>query len=456
VFAGLAASNLVLRSHHLHAAATMLNIAPLAIRQELGVPDGPITLKEFTHSFDRLAQTLAGHPEGPDIGTQQFLDAVVPPSAGTDASRFRALDTTFFDAFSTPRANYLPLWAYARRGEAPPCRHVSKTKPPARPGSRGPVPRPVGEPSDPDASGRVIDNPNGKPKKFFGYAATAMVKLVGRNRAVCEGIVLQTAKLDDAPAALHLATASNLPHPGKSRLLIDRGFSQRTWLLEALRADGWHLTFDLKSDQRDITVFKGAMVVDGGLYTALPAELVGAVRPAPNGTGWERWKELQAARAAYAWRLHGTVTPAKVVVAPPSRRNRMLCPDLVDPSELRDEDPRRRLPRCSGNHRPGDGCLRTSLTFPASAAPATWQYPFWGSVEWEDLYSKRTAVERYFSLMKYTYNWEAKHFAVRGIAKVGIKLAACVVAVNLDMLNRGVELLDADDERVTRDHIPDN
>lgn len=87
-------------------------------------------------------------------------------------------------------------------------------------------------------------------------------------------------------------------------------------------------------------------------------------------------------------------------------------------------------PTCRKPYAPDMACGINTIYYPATAAPRTWQYPVWGTPEWQAIYNKRTAVERYFVHLKQDagVGFRKDQLQLRGLAKVALITGLAVVA----------------------------
>jgi hypothetical protein len=398
---------------HLRAAADVLAHATRRQLLALGARHAP-TYRQLVHAYDRWAD-LIDNSADPTTARANIMNLLVQAAAGDTPAPLRAVDTNYFDAHCRP----------VRRTDNPPA--------PTRIGTRGPIPAPAGVPADPDATGRIIDG-NGRTKQYFGYGLVAAVRAGGDGPEVCDALAIIPAGDNDAPigAELLIGLAAGERH-GFQRAVADRGFSQQPAFLDALRQAGIPITFDLKAADRGRTgTWRGADIVDGGLYpAAMPTRLRNAERPGP-GASFERrrqWQLDQQQRARWAYMQHSAATADTVRLAPPAQRGRLRCLAVARSTAYPDLT----LPTCRTRHALGEGCTARTVTYPATAAPRTWQYPFWGTAEWEAIYKQRTAVERFFAHLESDAGaaWRHGRFQMRGITKVGLLLAVAVAATNL-------------------------
>ena len=88
---------------------------------------------------------------------------------------------------------------------------------------------------------------------------------------------------------------------------------------------------------------------------------------------------------------------------------------------------------CPGGHSPDTACRRDNLTWSSSNLPRFWQWPLYGTTDWERLYSKRGAVERSYAHLKSAAGPGLRRddFRVRGLGKIGVVMLADVIASNL-------------------------
>jgi hypothetical protein len=100
---------------------------------------------------------------------------------------------------------------------------------------------------------------------------------------------------------------------------------------------------------------------------------------------------------------------------------------------MRQRDPK--LATCSGNHGDDEACCIRSATFKADSAPLTYQYPVWGTEDWEKRYNKRSNVERGFSTLKNpdVIGLTPGLYRIRGLVKMSLLVACMFAAHNLHL-----------------------
>jgi len=385
------------RPCHLKEAWRALTQASQAQRRRLGLARVP-SYRQVTYSLARLQRWAQDDDADGSDRLQLLLDLVVPASAGPDNGQtMLAVDTTLFSAWCRP----------VKAGETA---------------------------ADPDASGRIIDRGNGKVERYYGYAAVAGVRCDGTGPEVCERLTLLSAGEDDAEAGARLAISAAAAGSPITRVVADRGFSQKPERFQALlRSAGLHVTFDLKSNDLGRTgSYRGADVIDGWLYSpGMPKRLHHVPRPGVSATPAEkeRFAKAMAQRARWAFPAHAAPEAQRVRVASPAKRGRIRCEAV--PATLTNGDPA--APTCRVKHRPGEGCTIGTTYFGADANPRTYQYPAWGSADWAAIYSRRSAVERWFGHLQSDngVGFRRGRFQLRRITKVAVVTAAATVATNL-------------------------
>ncbi len=134
-------------------------------------------------------------------------------------------------------------------------------------------------------------------------------------------------------------------------------------------------------------------------------------------------------RARYALPLNGRPTTTLARLQSPALRGRNGCLDLPDLLHLADPAVR----TCRGGHPPGTGCLRENLTWSSSKSPRLWQWPLYGTTEWERVYNQRGAVERSYAHLKSAAGpgLRRDEFRLRGIGKLTVVILADLIASNL-------------------------
>lgn len=404
ILVGLVYTNIVHRVQHVAQLARDIPDATPDDLALLGVPDPTRTPSYW--QLDRYWRKIRAHlatlgADRPE-SAQAILDMLIPPSAGpTDAAdppTVRAIDTTLFDAY-------------------------------ARPVKKGTVG------TDPDATWRRIDRDDGTPSKLvFGYAATAIIRANGTGPEVCDHMRLQTAGAEDADTAPALVAAVQKTGAPIDIVVVDRGFSQKPERVQApIRRLDVEVIFDLKSNDRGVSgTFRGAPIIDGWPHApSIPRRLHNLTRAAPGATREERDKirALFAERERWAYPPHATPQPGRARITSPARRGRIRCRHV--PESTQHPDPT--LPTCRTKHPPTEACGIGTLTYTQEAAPRTWQWPRWGSPDWEHLYKRRSAVERYFANLKSetSGNLRPGAFRLRGLTNVALCLAIATITTNL-------------------------
>ncbi|MGC2191909.1 MAG: hypothetical protein WA751_06220 [Candidatus Dormiibacterota bacterium] len=189
-----------------------------------------------------------------------------------------------------------------------------------------------------------------------------------------------------------------------TELIGDRGFSQDPSWMAGLREEDVMGIFDLKSTQmRSYPSWRGCLVLPSGVYLpTLPERLRLIERPGPQAPKEKRATYLEAIkeRSLYAMVAHGKATPDQVRLSSPVLRRKtksaLGCPKV--PVSMRRRDPR--LAVCDGCHGDDEACCIATATLKAEEIPSIYQFPFWGTPDWEEKYAKRTNVERGFSSLK--------------------------------------------------------
>ncbi|MHB8395298.1 MAG: hypothetical protein ACYDC5_12570, partial [Candidatus Dormibacteria bacterium] len=208
----------------------------------------------------------------------------------------------------------------------------------------------------------------------------------------------------DVPVSLRLVELMKATGHGITELIADRGFSHDSNWLETLRRENVMPVFDLKSPQMKLfPTWKGCLVLPSGVYLPmLPQRLWFIERPklqAPNEKT-RAYREAIAERSIYALVPHGKATPGQVRLSSPVLRRRaknaLGCPKVPGSMRRRDQ----KLPVCDGKHGDDEACCIQTATLRAAEVPLIFQFPFWGTPEWEEKYAKRTNVERGFSMFK--------------------------------------------------------
>lgn len=391
---------------HLKAAWRALAVASNKELKLLGLKKAP-TYRQLCLTVERLRRHIDEEDSERKERVQQLLDMLVPASAGasTDTTMW-AVDTTLFDGF---------------------CRWVKKTE----------------HCSDPDATWRKIDRPNGSAKTYLGYAAIAVVRADGDGPEVCDRVTLTSANEDDARPATELSLRLRDAGLDLRTLIADRGFSQKPDSFQVpLRAAGIECCFDLKKD--DIGVggtYQSGLIIDGWLFSpGIPERLKRFERPGPTASpaDQKKFRELMAQRMRWAFLPHAAAEPHRVRVASPVKRGRIKCRTL--PPRAQTDDPS--APTCRKAHLPDMACGINTTFFPATAAPRTFQYPAWGTPEWSAIYNKRSAVERYFGRLKDDagVGFRRGRFQLRGLANMALITGLAMVATNIKLRQARAEL----------------
>ena len=429
----------------------------------------PPSYREARTCLDRLASRVIRSDEaGLPQRLQAYLDAVVVPSARTgQAADMRVVDTTLFRAHCRERG--------CRVVESPPASAAPSGFDPAGDDDDGAAPALVldlgTKPSallqaaavadgtsdaeaavprrcscDPDAAWRTIARPgDGRTKSVLGYAAVAVGRVQNDGNVICERVALLPANHNDVPVAADLILG--LPDFGAEfaidgvRTVCDRAFNnQVVAFLDPLRAANVPLSFDLKSTDHQVGDYRGTLLIDGMLYAhSLPVRLRELPRPATTAPAaeWSAWRANIAERARHAFLPNGLPGTASVRLHSPAnpKRARVVCGSVAC-----SRGNGAGLPRCRTRHAAGEGCGLLNLLWTAQMAPRTWQFPIWGSPDWEAIYNERGAIERYFSGLKSPFGsrWLPGFWPLRGLHKVGVDLGVAIAARNLQLGYRAV------------------
>lgn len=363
----------------------------------LGLAKAP-TYRQLRYRLDLLARHC-NTTSNREQAVQQLLDLLVPLSAGPNhGTHTWAVDTHLFRA-----------WANQQTSAS----------------------------CDPDATWRRMETAKHVNKPVLGYQLTAVVRAEGTE--VCDRIRVITANANDSLAAVDAIKTMHATGYTVARILADRGFSQQPAnFLDPLRNMGIHLTFDLKDNDIGVSgTYKGALVIDGWPHSpAVPESLRRIPKPGLSAKAEEKQKfhELMARRAMYAFAPHATPGAASARLASPAFRNRLRC--RVVKNTAPDAAPTCRVP-----HRPDEACGLRTTTFTAASAPRTYQWPMWGSEEWVRTYAKRSAVERFFGHLQADHGpaFRAGRFRLRRLPKVALITAAFVIATNIALIDRAAE-----------------
>ncbi|MGH7609252.1 MAG: hypothetical protein ACREOD_04830 [Candidatus Dormibacteria bacterium] len=273
-------------------------------------------------------------------------------------------------------------------------------------------------------------------KLVFGYGGVT-VGGTHENFGYVYGFDLIAANEYDAPISpISLKVVDALTAGGYqvTELLADRGFSGSGPWQRGVRGRGAMPVFDLKEGQGDRDPdWKGCLVLQGWPYLPqLPKRLWQLRRPGLKAPieNWERFRKDVAERQLYARLPHGRPTPSAARLTSPLHRKRRLGCPLV-PGSMRKFDPR--LATCSGKHGLDEACCIRTAVFKSDYAPLAYQYPIWGSSEWEEKYAKRTNVERGFSTLKNpdVIGLAPGLYGMRGRIKMSLLVACMWVAHNL-------------------------
>lgn len=263
----------------------------------------------------------------------------------------------------------------------------------------------VGE-RDPDAPGEEERRAGGgksRTKQVFGYGDDT-IGGTAENAGYVYAHALIAANAYDVPVSVRLVELLQANGVKVTDLIADRGFSQNPKWLSQIRDLGVMPCFDLKvTQQHALPTWKRCLMLPSGVYLPnLPERLWFIERPGPQAPEekWRAYLEAIAERSLYALVPHGKPTPDQVRLSSPVLRrkakNALGCPRV--PGSMRRRDPR--LAVCDGNHGDDEACCIKAATLKANEVPTIFQFPFWGTLEWEEKYAKRTNVERGFSSFK--------------------------------------------------------
>ena len=243
-----------------------------------------------------------------------------------------------------------------------------------------------------------------KTERYFGFGDD-VIGGTAENASYVYGQALFAANQYDVPVSVRLVEMLEAHGYQVTELIGDRGFSQAPNMWQVpLRKRGVMPVFDMKSTQvHRYPNWKGCLVLPSGVYLpTLPQRLWLIERPGLNAPAEKQaaYRRDIAERELYALVSHGKPTPKQVRLSSPvlrrKRTNALGCPKV--PGSMRRRDPR--LAACDGNHGDDEACCIKTATLKAEELPSIFQYPFWGTPEWEEKYAKRTNVERGFSTFK--------------------------------------------------------
>ncbi|HVC23024.1 MAG TPA: hypothetical protein VNH82_06320 [Candidatus Dormibacteraeota bacterium] len=291
---------------------------------------------------------------------------------------------------------------------------------------------------DPDAPVPVrgpADKTKWEDKVVFGYGAVT-VGGTHENYGYVYGCQLIPANQYGVLVSLKIADEVRARRHVIGALIGDREFGSAGRWIAGLRERDTMPAFDFKEDTRSRDAdWKACLVLQGWPYLPqLPARLWQLERPGPQAPAWKWqafWDKVDE-RQLYALLPHGRPTPSGARVTSPLFRNRALgCPKV--PGSMRKRDPK--LATCSGAHGDNEACCIRSASFKAEYAPLTYQYPVWGTPEWEHRYNKRTNVERGFSTLKNpdVIGMMPGLYRIRGLIKMSLLVACMFVAHNLHL-----------------------
>lgn len=318
--------------------------------------------------------------------------------------------------------------------------------------------RPVGnaafkagkEASDKDAGPRKYVRDGVVVKKAFGYNILAFARAEEGQPEYVDAFTIIPAHHSESAGMRALFDRLLQTGHWVQRVLIDRGISQDVDLLNHIRNQGVHATFDVKTRNgpgiRPLGQ-TGHFIVNGiVLISCTPPELLEREVILPSGKpemrpwtkpaadasdeDWDTWYSHLKKLAPYMFRPHGRdhQSPTSVRLQHPFHRNGVRCED-----DKRTENLDGSLPYCPGGHAPGTGCLVNTIILRAEDCPEDFQWPMYGTPEHTDLYGDRTAIERVFSKVKDEayINFKRGTFRMRRIVKVGLMACLAMVAYNL-------------------------
>jgi len=240
-------------------------------------------------------------------------------------------------------------------------------------------------------------------KRYFGFGDD-VIGDTADNAGYVRAHALFSANAYDVPVSvrlMQLLKAHGLPI---MELLGDRAYSQSLKWLADVRGEGVSPVYDLKSPQmHTLPTWRGCLMLPSGVYLpTLPERLWLLERPGLNAPTEKlaSYRKAIEERSIYALVAHGKPTPTQVRLSSPVLRRTsqqaLGCPKV--PVSMRRRDPG--LPVCDGSHGADEACCIKTATLNAEDAPSIFQFPFWGTPEWEEKYAKRTNVERGFSSLK--------------------------------------------------------
>ncbi len=261
---------------------------------------------------------------------------------------------------------------------------------------------------DPDAPGeqeRKGKPAESEPRKqhYFGFGDDVIGGTTD-NASYVYAHALFGANRYDVPLSVRLVEMLQASGHPVTELIGGRGFSQDSKWMAALRKQNVMGVFDLKSPQiHPYPTWRGCLVLPSGVYLpTLPERLRLIERPGLQAPVEKKqaYRKAIEERSIYALVAHGKPTPGQVRLSSPVLRRKALnalgCPKV--PVSMRRRDPG--LPVCDGQHGDDEACCIQTATLKAEEIPSIFQFPFWGTPEWEEKYALRTNVERGFSSLK--------------------------------------------------------
>lgn len=256
-----------------------------------------------------------------------------------------------------------------------------------------------------------------------------------------------------------LLSKRNDPVSSKWRLLTPQPESvldvsiaiQQLAILTGFRQAGFQLIFDLSPNHRGVTgAVKGAIVVDGGLYSPGMPEDLRNLQPPAVGSSIDqinRYQELIAERQRYALRRLGArpQPDGTVRFQCPAAAKRIRCPlkpasltittskGLIVPTMVPDQNAQ------------GEICQQSTITIDLNHADATtrtmgyigalYQKHPYGSDAWYDSFNRRSLVESAFANIKNDAEQNLRRPSIRmmGNTKVTLWTLWITIAANLRM-----------------------
>lgn len=340
-------------------------------------------------------------------------------------------------------------WATTYTGRA------TSADPDARWGRRRPSGNRVArrQPVPPDVNHDPADWDEGKSELFYGFNQHVAVTTRATDGTDTPEVALAIRvtpadAMDVGPVVVDMVRSIQGAQVAVEEVLVDRGYSTKSVdkIHRPLAGRDTFLTFDYTLAQygRHGT-HEGAVLIGGEPHCpAMPEELANGPRPSPIGSteaAWASYWENRSRLDSYAFRRLGRpTTDLTQRYECPAAAGRVRCPLRVTSQSIALDknvpevfEPPTDPLRC---------CTQRTITFPTDVGLGLRQRHPHGSKSWLASYDRRTAVERYFSSVKYEGGAQRHDIRVLGLTRRTLMLTFACVGTNLRHIRNWTERIE--------------